>query len=433
MKFLSNLAIANRFNKSSDCIRAHKLARLSLQHCRQICFIKDHDYLLSMRQICDPEIDKYMEKEIQTRNDTSYSLMKHLSKLNNSDTLQSNPDSGIVVSQWELDYYNKPIVYPSWYDKDRVIRGQEFANKHLFEICIGLMYYSLPYTYAFRGAKTLILSEQLSKNVNTRTLRSLQFIQDMYNVGSFLTEKEKAEDEEGIQRAIRTCQTIRIIHSSARMHHKNAILEANGALPINQLEQYLTLYGAFCWFALEAIEKLGANYNDDECKDFVYLWSIIGYFMGIKEELLLKDDDIDDINKLRNFGNNIKWWAENKSGEYLINQDTIKLSKVLIDAYRDSIPGDLFDDCVYTFWRYFLGDEYCDQIGIAKSTQMGEKVLEMNKQYYRIQDKLTDDHTIIRTLLHSSANSIIAHWFKYTTNHKRVPFYVDNCNQNVNS
>ena len=76
------------------------------------------------------------------------------------------------------------------------------------------------------------------------------------------------------------CQTLRLIHSAVRIQHKNTFIQY---VPINQLEQYATLYGAFCFATLEAIEKLGADYNDKELTDYVRLWSIIGYFMGIDE------------------------------------------------------------------------------------------------------------------------------------------------------
>ena len=107
------------------------------------------------------------------------------------------------------EYYHKPIEYPSWYNEQRVINGQIFASKHLVNILVSLLYHSLPFTYATNESKLLSLSENFTKNVNARSMRSLQFVRDVFKPYS-LTLK--------YGHAIRTCQTIRLIHSSIRYH-----------------------------------------------------------------------------------------------------------------------------------------------------------------------------------------------------------------------
>ena len=138
----------------------------------------------------------------------------------------NDPSNGIEICEWVLDYYNKPIIFPSWYDQESVIRGQKFASKHFSEIAMGLANYSLPITYAFRGSKILVLSEQLTHNVDARTLRSFQFVKDMFDIGSFLMKGDIYHEmyNKKNQYAIRTCQTLRLIHSAVRIEHKNTFI-----------------------------------------------------------------------------------------------------------------------------------------------------------------------------------------------------------------
>ena len=88
------------------------------------------------------------------------------------------------------------------------------------------------------------------------------------------------------------------------------------------------------------------------------------------------------------------------------------------------LPGKFLVNNAETFWRFFLGDEYCDKIGIRKSTKLGKRIIKTQRKYFRIRDKAGDENKFIQKILQKSAPFIVNRWFVYMAKQKRIPYYV---------
>jgi len=334
---------------------------------------------------------------------STFSLQSLVSLKNN----QSPPENLPPVL---YDYYASPIVYPPWYDEQRVINAQHFASRHLPQIVLALGFHSLPLTYGFRGAKLLQISEDLTQHVNARTLKTAQFVFDVLQPGSF---------DPSTGQGIRTVQTIRLIHAAARTHHGAKYDKAmHGLEPINQFEMIATLYGAFYLLTKRGIKKSGMDYTEQERKDYMHLWSVVGYWLGIDEELLIIDDDERVVEE--------KLWANIWKYELNLSLEVTKpLTEALLGCFKDMIPVPfhLADDVVYSFLRYYLGDEWCDKLELPKGPDLDRFFAIMTHLNQEVEE-FKDHHVMMARILEKVSVLFMHKWMELESGQKRIPYYL---------
>ena len=378
--------------------------------------------LIKQKFVGDPLTDDIMEHEYKEgKKIVDKHSMMVLLYLKNNEKLVNNKEANVKFSPRILNYYNNEILYPAWFDINRIKRGQEFAKLNYSTIGIGLLCYSLPFCYSMDESKTLVLSERLTKHVNSRVLQTIEFVTVIFN------------DSFGPNgKAIRSCQTIRLIHSGARIAHKKEIKKTfNNQLPVNHLDQFFTLYGCFCLFTLNAIKKLGFNYSDENLQDYVYLWTVIGYFLGMNNKVLLNMEQINDINTLTQFKNDFLDFIINESGQYNIDNNTKELSNALIEWERNTLMASIGitnengKDLIYTFWRYFLGDDYCDQIELPPSPQADNSTIE-TLIVLGVVESGFESFDGVPNLIAQLSQHLIKGWLESVTHAKKIPYYLAN-------
>ena len=308
------------------------------------------------------------------------------------------------------DFYASPIVYPKWYDEQRILNAQHFASKHFHQIALTLLFHSLPFCYGFRGAKLLQISENLTQNVNARTLRTLQFVLDVLMPNSF---------DLSTGRGIRTTQTIRLIHAAVRYHHTGNYLTATQReyTAINQTELLNTLYGAFYHCTLKGIEKYGADYTEQERKDYMHLWNVIGYFLGIDEELLIIDDDQSVVTD--------KVMVNCMKYEVDLN---LEVSKPLTDALaafsKTLLPFGVPDDVVYSMLRFYLGDEWCDSLQLPQGPDI-QSFVAITKALNMTIDEAGDHSEVLTRIIGSISMGVMQKWLQIMAKDDRIPYYLE--------
>eukprot|EP01084_Bolivina_argentea_P262006 442974_1 len=390
------------------------------EECLRLPLTSGKEELLKQRYVGDPLTDDIMALEYKDGNKIDRHSMMALLALKNCDKLMNNPEKNVKFSQRILDYFNNTISYPSWFDIDRIKRGQQFAESHIFPISMGLLCYSLPFCYCMKESKTLVLTERLTKHVNSRALQTIQFVTIMFQEGSFADNGN----------AIRSCQTIRLIHSGARIAHKKEVESALDELPVNHLSQFFTLYGFFCIFTLDAVKKLGMDYDDQNFQDYVYLWTVIGYFLGMNNKVLLSMNQINNIEQLNQFKNDFLPFIKNESGQYHINNDTKELSKTLVEWERKILMEHIKDengkDMIYEFWRFFMGNQYCDEIDIPQGPEFSGVLIDILKGIGFIENLIEKDDFLRKLIAHMS-QKMVEKWFEHVTGgRKRLPYYLAN-------
>ena len=178
----------------------------------------------------------------------------------------------------------------------------------------------------------------------------------------------------------------------------------------------ITLYGAFYDLTIKGVAKLGQDYTREEAMDYLHLWNVVGYFLGVDESLLCIDDDKWEFtyNKMN------EWFYKH---EYLVDENTKKLTSKLIEFQKELIPFKFADDLSYSFLRYFMGDQYCDNLGIPQGCDI-DKLMIIYRFFYGVIDEMGDRNETIQKIIGKISNALIDNWFTAMNEDQRIPFYL---------
>ncbi|MBK5297358.1 MAG: DUF2236 domain-containing protein [Vicinamibacteria bacterium] len=200
---------------------------------------------------------------------------------------------------------------PPWADLGRVREAERLFNLHGLVSLVSLVCASLPECYTMQtGVRILDLTGQLGEHTNRRLHQTAVMVLAVMG-------------RHGLQpdgRGIRQAQKVRLIHSAIRYR----ILGAIGALgvpasagkgvpvlipgaarsvtdviatrqfdwqigrdgyPINQEDLAYTLL-TFGFVIPRGMVTLGIELTDDEFTSFLHAWNVVGYIMGVSEDLM---------------------------------------------------------------------------------------------------------------------------------------------------
>ncbi len=232
---------------------------------------------------------------------------------------------------------------PDFANGEQMEAGFIFFKKYVAPIAMLLGCYSLPYCYmGADGAQVLYFSEKIHQNTTKRLNDTGDFVREMHN-------PEKWKNGENFVRAFK----VRVMHGLIRTYLKNSPKwDMSWGLPLNQEDKAGTNL-AFSYIVLEGLKKLGFKYSEKEAEAYLHTWKAIGYFMGVKNELLV--DTMEQAKMLdgrivaRNF-------RESETGKYL--------AKALIDSSRSVIKIPFLKDIPTAIMREMLGEDYSEKLCI---------------------------------------------------------------------
>ncbi len=188
-----------------------------------------------------------------------------------------------------LDHYiSASAQLPPWADAKKLQIGERVFATHGPEIFMLLNVSSLPLCYCCaKGAQVLFETGRLlTHGANTDPLarRLMETAQMVVNV---MSPGGMAPRGKGIV----TTQKVRLIHASIRYFLRQGQYQntpwdaATFGEPINQEDLTGTLM-SFGPVILAGLQKLGLTLSTEEQAAYMHCWSVVGYLMGIKEELL---------------------------------------------------------------------------------------------------------------------------------------------------
>ncbi|MFF7549642.1 oxygenase MpaB family protein [Streptomyces canus] len=134
--------------------------------------------------------------------------------------------------------------------------------------------------------------------------------------------------------------------------------------PINQVDLVRTWLD-FTYSPLEALQKLGITFTDDEMADLYGYWQYVAYLLGVDPALYRS------INNHQQAG---EWYAaiEEVSGapdenSIALTAATIEVLTAMLSQLTFKTPLPLTQDLVAAFARRILGDDLCDRLGVGQS------------------------------------------------------------------
>ncbi len=261
--------------------------------------------------------------------------------------LGKNEDfSSIKTEVWSKEvviFFEENNQLPTFANPTLIQAGCQFfeRNKQAIGLLLGCL--SLPYCYAAAdGAMVLYLSQRIQQDTRKRLEETGEFIFGVMDEKAWL-------DEMAINKILK----IRLMHAAIRFFtvHSKQWDEAWGE-PINQEDMAGTNL-AFSYIVIKGLRKTGKSPKEQEAEAFLHLWSVIGYLMGVKEELLPQNlreaFHLDKNIAKRNF-------KPSEAGRVL--------TKSLIKTLESFVPNALFKTIPTANMRFLLGDELADMLGI---------------------------------------------------------------------
>lgn len=254
-------------------------------------------------------------------------------------------------------YMKDASVLPPWCDKAMIDEAQQFFLLYGMASSTLLACASLPQCYVMKyGTEVLAYTKFLQVEPTRRVRETAQMVMDVMVPGGL----------EPLGRGVRATMKVRVMHSIVRHMVMNdprsaanptdPELRKKFGLPINQEDMVYTLM-TFSYVVIQGFKTMGYDMTDAQRNGYVHCWNVVGHLMGIRDELLPAtfDDaaELFDVIQKRQHG-------ESTAG--------VKLTKALIDAVENAIPGDHRDPLVAALTRKLVGDTTADALQIPKPT-----------------------------------------------------------------
>lgn len=242
-------------------------------------------HLDAMREVADPLADE---------------LIDEVYALGQSDALNRHLRFGAPLPadlQARLDVYlSSSQVRPPWANQQLIDTCEAFFDTHGIISSAILCCASLPECYLDQmDAPVLTSTTQLVKNVERRILET------SHMVVNAMTEGDLNPGERGSL----AVQRVRLMHAAIRrllsdnaraaaptetdvvtgQRDRHLWNLAHGK-PINQ-EAMAFVILTFSHVALRSLDKLNVEISDEQRRAYLHTWSVVGYLMGVREDLLV--------------------------------------------------------------------------------------------------------------------------------------------------
>jgi hypothetical protein len=255
---------------------------------------------------------------------------------------EEEPDSDLPATVGHFFAAHRQL--PAWANPTMMKEGCAFFRKYVDELMMLLGCYSLPYCYAAAdGAQVLYLSQRIQKDTYNRLLETAHFVLEVTRSDAF------GPNGNGFL----ACTKIRLMHATIRFYTLHSG-HWNGAwgLPINQEDMAGTNL-AMSYVPIRGLRKINLVPDDRESEAYLHLWKVVGYLLGIREELLPEN-----LREAYHLGHLIER-RNNRASEA-----GVALTKSLLDSMVASLPESAPKNLPANQMRFLLGDETANLLGI---------------------------------------------------------------------
>jgi hypothetical protein len=312
----------------------------------------DDAFLNRMRETIDPPADAVAKTLVEQG---AVPLVKDL--LRQRKMWDDDGEPARALPEDIRAYMKAASALPPWRDAARVHAAEQFFLLYGLASSTLLACASLPQCYVMKyGTEVLAYTKFLQVEPTRRIQQTAQMVMDVMVPHGL--------DPGG--RGVRATMKVRVMHAIVRhmiMNDPRAAanpvdpeLRAKFGLPINQEDMVYTLM-TFSYVVIEGFRIMGYDMTPAERDGYVHCWNVVGYLMGIREELL--PERFDDAAEL------FAVIQRRQGGQ---SQAGVKLTKALIGAVEDALPGDHHDPLIAVLTRRLVGDVTADALEIPKPT-----------------------------------------------------------------
>jgi hypothetical protein len=296
----------------------------------------DDAFLDSLREVGDPEADDVVAGLFAGTADASSAFR------------------ALVVQQHEVTdpglaaYLSEKDEPPSWADPDRIAAGQECFARWGSHVFTALYAAALPSAYAcWRGVQVLGMTARLETDAKRRLNETAQFHLDVMEPGGL---------EYGA-RGFSDVRHVRLMHAAVRWlieHDGRFEWDRAWGTPINQEDLLETLL-TFTQIVFEVFDRTGVVYTEQEADDYLHTWSVIGYHLGVRPDLLpLTHAQTSQL------------MPEVRRRQFAPSEAGRAMAAALLDQGSNLVPPGL-RGLPATTLRFYVGDETADILGVPPS------------------------------------------------------------------
>jgi squalene cyclase len=238
---------------------------------------------------------------------------------------------------------------PSWADPVKLTRAQQLFERCGWGAAMALFASSLPQCYACaEGAKILIHTEELRRNPQRRILETAQFVFDVTAQNAFAPQS----------RGLRSAQKVRLLHALVRslVRDKVDVWNPRFGAPISQFFLVGTLM-TFSTVVIDSLRTMELTVDESEADAWIHLWNVVGFFMGIKEDLL--PNNAREAENLLEAVREMSW-APSEAGQLLA-----KATLGVLQA--NLLPVHALDGVAPMLVRHLAGDRCADLLGLPQA------------------------------------------------------------------
>lgn len=323
------------------------------------------------KRLYDPALVQLVIDHMLLADEVGYEAYKALRPLRNEgrEMLTKALDEGIEAVEDApaelVRFFEVLDTVPDWVDFDQLDRGAIAMWRAGRFVPIALAYCSIGYGFSsYGGTKAmnftrLFIEEERAGGRMTETLRW---------VAAVSTPGGMRRYGQGFKYSVR----VRQVHCAVRFGiSKSPKWQWNEwGMPVTNTDLLLTTGRAFCENVVDAVEKLGIRYSNQEKDDIYALWRYIGHVMGCPEEL--------------NFTDRFDARVRNKVAE-AVEHEPDEANRVLLHSligynakYTEGyqpIPRVLMErltpkqklTMTYGLLRYLNGDKFCESMHVPDS------------------------------------------------------------------
>ena len=250
-------------------------------------------------------------------------------------------------------------ILPIWADLERMKNASLFFQKNKENILFTLGTYSLPYCYAAKnGVKVLFLSKRLQTDAKKRLEETANFLINITSKDIFSENiLGNISENKNISKGAFICLKIRLLHASIRhfVINKTVWNATEWGEPINQEDMAGTNL-SFSYIILQGLKKMNIPFTDVEAENYLHLWNVIGYFLGVEEEFL--PDTMKE-----------SFWLDKLIAErqFAPSEEGKILTKALLAVFEESVSS-FYNKTAIAQMRFLLGDKIADMVDVPKST-----------------------------------------------------------------
>lgn len=277
------------------------------------------------------------------------------------------------------DYQQSKLIQdatklPEWAEPTLMKKGAAFFGRNAEAIMNLLGLLSLPYCYAAAdGAMVLYLSERIRNETGKRLGETADFIWDVMSSEAFGK----------LGRGFSSILQVRLMHAGARYYTRaSGKWNPQWGLPLNQEDMAGTNL-AFSLIVIRGLRKLGYTIQYDEQRAFIHLWNVIGYLLGVQQDLLPETGKQAQLLE-----------AAIRKRQFRASVQGAALTQALTSYLTGSLKNeDVTSEQVLGFMRFLLGEEVAGLLNL-KAPQLATSQLWLLKTVYLV--KASSYHQALR-------------------------------------